>query len=259
MVKYTPGGARNFLVPSRMHAGQVLRARREPAALQAALHGGRVRPVLPDREVLPRRGPAPRPAARVHADRRRDVVREPGRRLPRHGRARLHASGRRCSAIDLTTLYPSGALPADAVRGVDGQVRQRQARPALRPAARRPHRPRHRARRRRRPVLEGHRRQVHERRVPARPAGRDRQGAAHPGEPRASCRARSSTSSRTSSRAWAPRASRARRSTPRATGRSRRSRRRSRRSCARRSTRASARRTATSCSSSSGARASCRR
>ena len=75
MVKYTPGGARNFLVPSRMHAGQVLRAGREPAALQAALHGGGVRAVLPDREVLPRRGAPPRPAARVHADRRRDVLR----------------------------------------------------------------------------------------------------------------------------------------------------------------------------------------
>ncbi len=74
MVKYTPGGARNFLVPSPHEPGQVLRAGREPAALQAALHGGGLRPVLPDRQVLPRRGPAPRPPARVHADRRRDVA-----------------------------------------------------------------------------------------------------------------------------------------------------------------------------------------
>ena len=87
MVKYTPGGARNFLVPSRMSAGQVLRARREPAALQAALHGGGLRSLLPDRQVLPRRGPPRRPAARVHADRRRDVVREPGRHLPHRWKA----------------------------------------------------------------------------------------------------------------------------------------------------------------------------
>ncbi len=74
MVKYTPGGARNFLVPSRMDAGEVLRPRREPAALQAALHGRGLRQVLSDREMLPRRGPAPRSPARVHADRRGDVA-----------------------------------------------------------------------------------------------------------------------------------------------------------------------------------------
>ena len=44
--------------PLAPHRRQVLRARREPAALQAALHGGGLRPLLPDREVLPRRGPA---------------------------------------------------------------------------------------------------------------------------------------------------------------------------------------------------------
>ena len=35
----------------------------------------RLRPLLPDRALLPRRGPARRPPARVHADRPRDVVR----------------------------------------------------------------------------------------------------------------------------------------------------------------------------------------
>ena len=81
MGKYTPGGARNFLVPRRLNAGQVLRPRREPAALQAAVHGRGLRPVLPDRQVLPRRGPPARPPARVHPDRRRDELRQPGRRL----------------------------------------------------------------------------------------------------------------------------------------------------------------------------------
>ncbi len=43
--------------PGAPPARQVLCAGGEPAAVQAALHGGGVRPVLPDREVLPRRGP----------------------------------------------------------------------------------------------------------------------------------------------------------------------------------------------------------
>ena len=37
--------------------------------LQAASDGGGIRPLLPDSEVLPRRGPACRPPARVHPDR----------------------------------------------------------------------------------------------------------------------------------------------------------------------------------------------
>ena len=56
--------------------GQVLRARRVAADLQAAADGRRLRALLPDRALLPRRGPAPRSPARVHADRHRDVVRQ---------------------------------------------------------------------------------------------------------------------------------------------------------------------------------------
>ena len=59
-------------------ARKVLRARGEPAALQAAPDGRGLRPLLPDREVLPRRGPAHRPAARVHAGRRGDELRRAG-------------------------------------------------------------------------------------------------------------------------------------------------------------------------------------
>jgi aspartyl-tRNA synthetase len=47
----------------------VLRAAAVAAAVQAAADGGRLRPLLPDHQVLPRRGPARRPPARVHADR----------------------------------------------------------------------------------------------------------------------------------------------------------------------------------------------
>ena len=55
----------------------VLRAAAVAPAVQAAADDGRLRPLLPDHQVLPRRGPARRPPARVHADRRGDLV--PGR------------------------------------------------------------------------------------------------------------------------------------------------------------------------------------
>ena len=46
-----------------------------PQIFKQILMIGGHRPLLPDREVLPRRGPAGRPPARVHAGGRRDVVR----------------------------------------------------------------------------------------------------------------------------------------------------------------------------------------
>ena len=58
------GGAR---LPRAVAAasGQVLRAAAGAAAVQAADHGRGLRPLLPDRAVLPRRGPARRPLARA--------------------------------------------------------------------------------------------------------------------------------------------------------------------------------------------------
>ena len=78
--------------------GPVLRARRVAADLQAAVHGGGLRPLLPDRALLPRRGPAPRSPARVHADRPRDVLRHRGRRPERRRGADGRRCGRTCSA-----------------------------------------------------------------------------------------------------------------------------------------------------------------
>ena len=72
---------------------RVLRAPAVAADLQADPDDRRHGPLLPDRQVLPRRGPARRPAAGVHPDRRRDVLRDA---RSRHGdRRAAHAAGSR--------------------------------------------------------------------------------------------------------------------------------------------------------------------
>ena len=68
LFKSTPEGAREFLVPVPDESRPVLRAAAIAAAVQANPHGGRRGKIFPARALLPRRGPARRPPAGIHAD-----------------------------------------------------------------------------------------------------------------------------------------------------------------------------------------------
>ena len=66
--------------PLAHEPGRVLRAAAVAAAVQADADDERLRALLPDRPLLPRRGPARRPPARVHPARPRDELRRRGGR-----------------------------------------------------------------------------------------------------------------------------------------------------------------------------------
>src|SRR5437763_879484 len=90
------GGGTRLPGPRPDSAGLVLRAAPIPADLQAAVDDRRLRALLPDRALLPRRGPARRPPARVQPAGPGDVVRGRGRRDRGGGggpRARVRGGG----------------------------------------------------------------------------------------------------------------------------------------------------------------------
>ena len=105
LFKPTPEGARDFVVPSRLHKGTVLRPAAEPADPQAADDGRRLRPLLPDRDLLPRRGSARRPRPGAHAARRRDGF--PDREeLFALMEEMFAAIWRECLGIEIPTPFP---------------------------------------------------------------------------------------------------------------------------------------------------------
>ena len=171
----------------------VLRAAAVAAAVQADADDRGFRPLLPDHQVLPRRGSARRPPARVHPDRYRNLVPGGGGNPRHHGSAdaqRVQAVARCGSARSLAGH--------DLCRG-DGALRLGQAGPARGARVHRAHR-RH-EKRRVQGVL---------RRRPTRPAGASR-ACAFPAAARS--RAARSTPIPSSSASTAPGASPISRST----------------------------------------------
>ena len=101
----------------------------------------RLRPLLPDRPLLPRRGAARRSPARVHAARHRDELRRARGGARRSSRGCTPRSGSRSPASSVALPFPRLSY----ARG-DAPLRLGQARPALRARDRRRQRGRARAR-----------------------------------------------------------------------------------------------------------------
>ena len=105
-----------------------------PQLFKQLLHGRRHRPLLPDRPLPARRGPAGRPPVRVHAARRRGQLRRPGRGARRSSPRPSPPPPRRSPASG------RGDDPAITWHEAHGALRHRQARRPLRHGAGRAHR-----------------------------------------------------------------------------------------------------------------------